>query len=146
MDAKSQLQQCCLTSREQGKAPDLPQYKWVQDQTAPVIRLPSSAELLGQVDTWCQLVSPEDCWTHVFHVVSVTQLWYLCRVLQNKGPAHHKYYAGEVWLKMVGVSELFLPLILVRNACRYKNLTESGDSAWKVTETQGRLINSWSSE
>lgn len=47
MDAKSQLQQCCLTSREQGKAPDLPQYK----------------------------------------------------VLQNKGPAHHKYYAVAVYYK-----------------------------------------------
>ncbi|KAL9988518.1 hypothetical protein ACROYT_G002973 [Oculina patagonica] len=47
MDAKSQLQQCCLTSREQGKTPDLPQYK----------------------------------------------------VLQNKGPAHHKHYTVAVYYK-----------------------------------------------
>ncbi|XP_074612896.1 ribonuclease 3-like isoform X2 [Acropora palmata] len=47
MDAKSQLQQCCLTSREEGKTPDLPQYK----------------------------------------------------ILQNKGPAHHKHYAVAVYLK-----------------------------------------------
>lgn len=31
MDAKSQLQQCCLTSRDQGKTPDLPQYKVLQN-------------------------------------------------------------------------------------------------------------------
>lgn len=47
MDAKSQLQQCCLTSREQGKIPDLPQYK----------------------------------------------------VLQNRGPAHHKRYTVAVYYK-----------------------------------------------
>jgi len=47
MDAKSQLQQCCLTSRVQGKTPDLPQYK----------------------------------------------------VLQNKGPAHHKHYTVAVYYK-----------------------------------------------
>lgn len=47
MDAKSQLQQCCLTSRELGKTPDLPQYK----------------------------------------------------VLQNKGPAHHKRYTVAVYYK-----------------------------------------------
>jgi len=32
MDAKSQLQQCCLTSREQGKTPDLPQYKVLKNK------------------------------------------------------------------------------------------------------------------